>query len=206
VKPGSALLLAALGAVFALELARGATGHPAALLALGALPDAGMRWREPWRLLAYAFLHWNAAHLLANAALLAWLAPALERRVGALRLWTLFLVAAFASGLAIVGKHALHPAVGVTVGASGGAFAVLAATAWRLWRDPEAPRRARIVVTTVGLLGLAVSLLPGVSLLGHVAGALVGIAFALAFAQRNASTAPPLHSARSHDPARKLQA
>jgi membrane associated rhomboid family serine protease len=184
---GASWLLAWLAAGFAVELLCGATGDPVALYALGALPDAGSLQREWWRLLSYAFLHWGWNHFLANVALLAWVAPMLERRVGALRLWALFLVAAVASGFAIACKHAWWPAPGVTVGASGGAFALLAAATLILWREPGSPRRARIGLALVVAGGALVSLWPGVSLLGHAVGGAIGAAFAALQSPRTSS-------------------
>ena len=178
IRPGATLLLAALAGVFALELQRHALANPAALYALGALPDSGSLQREWWRLFAYGFLHWDATHLLANASLLAWLAPVVERRRGAATLWAVFLLAVLASGLGILAKHAWWPAPGVSVGASGGAFALLAFGTVLVWRDPRSSRRARIALAVVLALGLAVSLLPGVSLLGHLIGLVVGLAAA----------------------------
>jgi len=193
-RPGAVALLAALAAAFALELWRGAPGDPRALLALGALPDAAGFHAPPWRLLSFGFLHWSWAHLLANFALLAWLAPVLERRVGAWRLWALFLGASVLGGVAIMGKHALWPAPGVTVGASGGAFAVLAAVALLLHRDPAAPRRARLATALVLGGGLLVSLWPGVSLLGHLVGGAVGLGFAMRQSPRTISPVSTLRS------------
>ena len=176
---GASWLLAWLIAGFVVELLVAAPGNPAALYALGALPDAGSLQREWWRLVAYGFLHWGWTHFLANVALLAWVAPVLERRIGALRLWLLFLGAVVLSGLAIVCKHAWWPAPGVTVGASGGAYALLAAATVILWREPAAPRRARLGLVAVLAGGALVSFWPGVSLLGHLVGAGIGAAFAV---------------------------
>ena len=195
-RPGALLLLGAIAGGFVLELQRHALADPAALYALGALPDARGLERQWWRLLSYAFLHWNTGHLLANAGLLAWLAPVVERRLGAWRLWAVFLVAAVIGGLAIVCKHAWWPAPGVTVGASGGAFAVLALAAGLLWRDPRAPRNARIAVLLVLAIGLAVSFLPGVSLLGHLVGLGVGLAAFAIFAAQSPTTISPLSTLR----------
>jgi rhomboid protease GluP len=195
--PGAALLLAAIFCAYALELAHDAPGNAAALYALGALPDGTSMQREWWRLLAFGFLHWDSTHLFANTALLAWLAPVLERRVGGWRLWALFLLASVSGGFAILCKHAWWPAPGVTVGASGGAFAVLAASAWLLWRDPASPRRARIAIVVVAGIGAVVSLLPGVSLLGHALGAAIGLAFA---GFQSPRTISPVSTLRSTPP------
>jgi membrane associated rhomboid family serine protease len=193
--PGSALLLGALAAGFALELWCAAPGNARALYALGALPDDASLQRQWWRLLSYGFLHWGWAHLLANAALLAWVAPVLERRVGAGRLLALFVMAAWVSGLSILCKHAWWPAPGVSVGASGGAFALLAAATLQLWREPQSPRRARIALAAICVGGLLVSLWPGISLVGHLAGAAVGALFALSPASRSPHHAPSVMQA-----------
>jgi membrane associated rhomboid family serine protease len=190
---GARWLLACLAAAFALELLLAAPGNPRALHALGALPDEGSLQREWGRLLAYGFLHWSWPHFLANTALLAWVGPVLERRIGALRLWALFLAAVASSGLAIVCKHAWWPGPGVTVGASGGAFAVLAAAAIAVWREPDSARRARLALLLVLAGGALVSFLPGVSLLGHAVGAAIGAAFAM---RQSPRTNSPLSTLR----------
>jgi membrane associated rhomboid family serine protease len=190
---GAAWLLAALLASFAAELLVSAPGNPPALYALGALPDDRSLQREWWRLLCYGFLHWGWAHFIANFALIAWVAPVLERRVGAWRLWTVFLVAVATSGLAIVCKHAWWPAPGVTVGASGGAFALLVAATVILWREPGAAPRARFGLLAVLAGGTLLSFWPGVSLLGHAVGAMIGAGFA---AIQSPTTNSPLSTPR----------
>jgi membrane associated rhomboid family serine protease len=172
---GTVLLLFALFAAYALELARGAPTHADALYALGALPDAGSLQGQWWRVLSYGFLHWNALHLVANAALLAWIGSVVERRLGARVLWSVFVSAVVAGGLACVVMRAWWPKPGVSVGASAGAFALLALAAGLLWRDARAPRAAKVAVALVLGLGIAVSFLPGISLLGHLTGLLVGL-------------------------------
>ena len=191
---GASWLLACLVAGFAVELLCAAPGNPVALYALGALPDAGSLQSEWWRLLAYGFLHWSWNHFLANLLLLAWVAPMLERRIGALRLWVLFLAAVLLGGFASVCKHAWWPAPGVTVGASGGAFALLAAAATYVWREPASPRRVRIALALVIAGGVLVSFWPGVSLLGHAVGGAIGLAFALTQSPRTSSPVSTLRN------------
>ncbi len=78
---------------------------------------------------------------------------------------------------------AASPAGTVIVGASGGIFGLATALLVLTWRDPRLlPGRhgARLRRACLGLLGLnlLVSLLPGVSLAGHVGGALMGAVLA----------------------------
>jgi membrane associated rhomboid family serine protease len=177
---GSALLAALFVAVFLVEFGQGAIGSDSRLLALGALPDSGGLHQDYWRLVAFGFLHSNLTHLLLNLLLLVLAGPAVERRIGTR--WTLliFLAASVASGIAILIKHEFWPSAGTSVGASGGMFGLLAAALLLVYRLDRHNRPARAVLTTALVLGLAYSMLPGISLAGHVAGLAAGAILALA--------------------------
>jgi membrane associated rhomboid family serine protease len=191
---GSAGLFAFILAMFLVEYATGAIGDDARLLTLGALPDSGAIHGEYWRLISFGFLHFDLTHLLLNSALLLLAAPAVERRAGTGRLLLLFLAASIASGAGILVKHELWPSHGASVGASGGMFGLLAAALVLVLRA-DAPRpllRGGLIAALV--LGLAYSLLPGVSMVGHLIGIAVGGAIALfipAGSKRAKPQAPP---------------
>jgi membrane associated rhomboid family serine protease len=171
---GCIALLGLLVAVFLVEVGRGAVGSDGGLLALGALPDSGGLHGEYWRLATFGFLHSGAVHLLLNGLLLILAGPAVERRSGPARMALIFLGASVASGVGILVKHQLWPAGGVSVGASGGMFGLLGAALVLVWRAPRASPPARFGLAGVLAGGLAYSLLPGVSLIGHLVGLAVG--------------------------------
>jgi len=173
--PGTLSLLVVIGIAFATELARGAIGNDAALLSLGALPDSGQLSGQYWRFLTFGFLHANLTHVVANVALLIWVGRVVERRVGTVGVLLLFASASIVGGVCIFLKHVLVPSAGTSLGASGGVFGLLGAALVLVSRAPPAnPRVSRWLWFTL-LGGAAVSFLPGVSMLGHVAGLLVGV-------------------------------
>jgi membrane associated rhomboid family serine protease len=176
---GSALLAALFVTLFLIELGRGAVGDDARLLRLGALPDSGGLHHGYWRLVAFGFLHSNLTHLLLNLLLLLLAGPAVERRIGTGWMLLTFLTASVASGVAILGKHDFWPSAGTSVGASGGLFGLLAAALLLVFRLDRHNRLAGAVLTAAFVLGLAYSMLPGISLAGHAAGLAVGAGLAL---------------------------
>jgi membrane associated rhomboid family serine protease len=175
---GSAGIWGAMIAMFLVELARGAVANDAALLRLGALPDSGQIHNEYWRLITCAFLHWDLRHLLLNTLLLFLLGPIVERRAGTVALLIIFLIASVASGLGILIKHQIWPAEGVSLGASGGMFGLLGAALVLVFRRPS-PGRLRTVLLAALVLGLIYSFLPGVSMIGHIIGLIIGTTIAL---------------------------
>ena len=176
---GSRLLLALIAIVFGLELAKGAIGSPPALLGLGALPDSGELHGQYWRLISFGFLHFDVTHVALNAALLFWVGPIVERRAGTAWFMALFMGASVMSGIGILLKHQLGPAEGVSVGASGGVFGLLGAALVLAFRVPSQGHAVRVWLALVLVGGLAYSFLPGVSMIGHVCGLIVGAMAAL---------------------------
>jgi rhomboid protease GluP len=192
---GSAALFGLVAAMFAVELAAGAVGNDARLLLLGALPDSGGLHHEYWRLLSFGFLHSNATHLLLNCLLLLLAGPAVERRARARWVLITFLAASVASGIGIFVKHQLWPSPGVSVGASGGMFGLLAAALVLAFRAGSASFAVRAGLVFALVAGLAYSLLPGISMVGHVIGLAVGATIALFIPSRptiKESAAPPI--------------
>jgi len=171
------LVLALLG-VFALELATRSVGNDSALLKLGALPDNGDLHGEYWRLATYSFLHFNGVHLLVNVLLLFWIAGILERRAGAALTGAIYLCSVLSSALVILLVHSWHPKTGATVGASGGMFGLVGATLVISYRNAgfiDQATRLRTWLWLVLFIGLAVSVLPEISMAGHVGGLIGGV-------------------------------
>jgi membrane associated rhomboid family serine protease len=176
---GSATVVGVMIAMFLLELARNAVGNDARLLSLGALPDSGQIHHEYWRLITAGFLHYDFTHLVLNTLLLLLIGPVVERRAGIAWLLLIFLSASVASFAGILIKHQLWPAQGVSLGASGGLFGLLGAALALLFRFRSQNRSLPIRLSVVLVGGLAYSVFPGISLLGHITGLLVGAAIAL---------------------------
>jgi rhomboid protease GluP len=183
----SILIVAVLCAVFALELTHAAPENNAELLRLGALPDNGAIHGEYWRLATFGFLHWNTLHLALNVACLMYAGPIVERRIASWKALLLFLAASIFSGLAIVLKHHFFPSAGVTVGASGGAFAFLGAAVVLIRRVPPEKIGAAKWLSGVLAVALAISLIRDVSMVGHLAGLLIGAPFGYLVRTRSAA-------------------
>src|SRR5437879_1734850 len=170
---GTIVLVLALLGVFGLELATHSVGNDSALLKLGALPDDGDLHGQYWRFATYSFLHFNGVHLLVNLLLLFWIAGILETRAGPALTGVIYLCSVVSSAVVILLVHSWHPKTGATVGASGGMFGLVAATLILSYRRPEfigQASRLRTWLCLILFIGLAVSLLPEISMAGHIGG------------------------------------
>jgi membrane associated rhomboid family serine protease len=171
---GTGAIFCIMGAVFLFEVARNAPGNDARLLNLGALPDSGQIDWQYWRLITAGFLHYNFSHVVLNMLLLLLLGPIVERRAGMVWLLVIFLIASVASCLAIILKHQVWPSQGVSLGASGGMFGLLGAALVLAFRSGAESRRVRTGLVVALVLGLTYSVLPNVSMVGHIIGLAVG--------------------------------
>lgn len=162
--------------VFLLEERWGGAGPTPTLVRMGAGTSAGLG-AEPWRLLSSSWLHIDGAHLVLNLVALAMLGWLLEPWLGWRRLVLLHLAATLGTGVAsttVIGN-------GVAAGASGAVFGLLGAAVVLAWRRRSVipateVRRIRRRLTIYAIFCLAASLLPGIDLMGHLGGGLVGVA------------------------------
>ena len=176
-------LLAAIAAMFMVELATGRAGNETALLALGALPNRPLNG-EHWRLISYSFLHRSWNHLLMNSALLWWTGRIVERRTGAARMLGVYFASVLLAGLAIAIPSHHHPREGESVGASGGVFGLLAAALILAYRKDAVASFGHDPRMRIGLwIAMAISLYstfqPGVSVAGHAGGLVAGLLLGL---------------------------
>lgn len=172
----TATLIAGCVLVFLLEeLWAGAELTPT-LLRMGAGTSTALG-SEPWRLISSSWLHIGGSHLVLNLIALAMLGWLLEPWLGWRRLVLLHLAATLGSGLA----SATSLGDGYSAGASGAVFGLLGAAVVLAWR-PESVvhvndvRRLRRRLAGYAILNLAASTLPGIDLMGHLGGGLVGVA------------------------------
>jgi membrane associated rhomboid family serine protease len=177
---GSAGIFCVMSAAFLLELATNAVGNDAGLLGLGALPDSGEIHHEYWRLLTAGFLHYDLTHIVLNTLLLLLVGPVVERRAGTAWFLAIFLGGSVASCAGILMKHLFWPSQGVSLGASGGLFALLGTGLVLVFRLPSQSRLVRIRLMVPLVVGLVYSVLPRVTMIGHIVGLVVGTAIALA--------------------------
>ena len=176
-RPGTISLIAAILIGFGIELATNSIGNDTALLKLGALPDNGQLHGEFWRIATYSFLHFNWLHLALNVGLLWWIGGILEQQAGVGRGSLIYFVSVVCSAVAILLLHNWHPKEGATVGASGGLFGLLGAALIIVARRNDDALTLKWLYI-VAAVGFAVSLLPNVSMAGHIGGFVGGIATA----------------------------
>jgi len=182
---GTIVLMLTIAVGFGIEIATNSIGNDAALLKLGALPDDGQLRGEFWRIATYSFLHFNWLHLLLNVGLLFWIGRIVEQQIGTARGTLIYFVSVLCSAAVILLVHNWHPKEGATVGASGGVFGLLGAGLIISYRQ-NSDDRFRRSLWIVLAVGFAVSVLPGISMAGHVGGIIGGVPLALLMkVQRN---------------------
>jgi membrane associated rhomboid family serine protease len=172
------LLILAIAAGFGIEIATNSVGNDDALLKLGALPDNGQLRGEFWRVATYSFLHFNWLHLLLNVGLLLWIGRIVEQQVSIGRAAMIYFASVVCSAAVILLVHNWHPKEGATVGASGGVFGLLGAALIISYRQ-NGHDRFRRSLWIVLAAGFGVSLLPDISMAGHIGGIIGGVPLAL---------------------------
>jgi rhomboid protease GluP len=172
--PGRLILVFALLIVFLIEVATKSVGSDASLLKLGALPDNGQLHGQYWRFLTYSFLHFSWLHLIVNAGLLFWIVRIVESGVGTTQAALIYFMSVLCSAAVILLVHNWHPKPGATVGASGGIFGLVGAALVISYRQ-DGHERLRRWIWIVLIAGLGISLLPDISLAGHIGGIVGGL-------------------------------
>ncbi|WP_367133834.1 rhomboid family intramembrane serine protease [Saccharothrix sp. HUAS TT1] len=125
---------------------------------------------EWWRLLTSGFLHFGPLHLALNMIALYVLGRDLEPVFGRLRFAAIYLVSLLGGGVAVYLFGGVHT---VVAGASGAVYGLMGAMLVAVLRLKLNPGPA------LGVIGLNVVLsftLPGISLLGHLGGLVIGAA------------------------------
>jgi membrane associated rhomboid family serine protease len=134
--------------------------------------DGGVYVTEPdgwYRLITSGFLHFGIIHLAFNMYFLYVLGPMLEPGLGRINYLLLYFASLLGGSLGVV----LLDSGGITAGASGAVFGLLAAATVGLWRRGINP-----FTTGIGsalLLNLFITFaIPGISIGGHIGGAIAG--------------------------------
>ncbi len=174
-RPLGVALLAAPSLVLAIVmvLQGGAAGGSTEIARQLALFGPAVAFGEWWRLITSNFLHYGLVHLALNMYGLFILGGGLEHRLGTVRLLLLAFVAMAFDGLAVI----LFQPDALTAGFSGVVFGLIAAAVLL--------ERRRGTTSLMGsfpgrwlLLGIFTSFIPGVSIAGHLGGAIGGAAAA----------------------------
>ncbi len=173
--PVTTVLTAACVALLALTYVWG-HGAPGLVLArMGANIGANVRAGEVYRLFASAFLHADAIHLLFNMVALWSFGPFLESLLGRRRYLVLYAAAALGGALASM----LFGGSRSSVGASGAIWGLMAAGIMLSLRPkgllpPPVVASMRSRAAAPLMLNLIYSLSPGIDMLAHVGGGVVG--------------------------------
>lgn len=176
--PVTGLLLVAIWIVFILEnLYPGGTSGDV-FDVFGAITPNTLTNGQYWRLVAACFLHANVVHIVSNSLGLVWLGSMAERVYGPLRFLGIYLAAGVGGNLLVV----LTGNSGI--GASGAILGLLGALIAGFWRnrgvvDVVAGRQLVSSLAVMLVLNLAIGFIPGISLEGHLGGAITGAVLAL---------------------------
>jgi membrane associated rhomboid family serine protease len=122
-----------------------------------------------YRLVTSGFLHFGVIHIAFNMYFLYVLGPMLEPGLGRVNFLLLYVAALLGGSLGVI----VLDSGGITAGASGAVFGLLAAATVGLWRRGVNPFSTAIGTTL--LLNLFITFaIPGISIGGHLGGALAG--------------------------------
>jgi membrane associated rhomboid family serine protease len=160
-------------AVFVLEMLAGLNG---VVQQWGMSPAAVSLQGEFWRLLTGAFLHGGLLHIGFNMLVLWFVGPQLEALFGHLRYAVLYLVSAIGGSVA---SYAFGPFNGISVGASGAVFGLMAAlivAGHSMRRDVS---QVLILLAINFVIGFVA---PGIDWRAHLGGAVTGAAVAAVMA------------------------
>jgi membrane associated rhomboid family serine protease len=135
-------------------------------------PNGSVFVTEPYgwyRLVTSGFLHFGLIHIGLNMFFLYILGPMLEPVLGRIRFLLLYFAALLGGALGVV----LLDKGGISAGASGAVFGLMAAAAVGQWRRGINPMTTGIGATL--LLNFVITFaIPGISIGGHVGGAIAG--------------------------------
>ncbi|MGB0113832.1 MAG: rhomboid family intramembrane serine protease [Ilumatobacteraceae bacterium] len=135
--------------------------------------DGGLFITQPdgwYRLVTSGFLHFGIIHIGFNMYFLYVLGPMLEPALGRVQFLLLYIASMLGGGLGVV---LIDTSSGISAGASGAVFGLLAAATVGLWRRGVNPFTTGI--GTALLLNLFITFaIPGISVGGHLGGAVAG--------------------------------
>lgn len=131
---------------------------------------------EVWRLLSVGFVHISATHILMNGFALLNLGRLVEHEVGSLKMLLTFVISVISGSMFVFVAQDNILLVGASAGLFGllGLVVVLAFESGRI-RNPQ----VRMSFINILLINLFISLLPGVSFLGHLGGFVAGVLIGL---------------------------
>lgn len=182
--------------IFVLQLWWGGGNPILAASRMGALIPSRVLGGEWWRLFSVMLLHGSLIHLALNMLALLSFGPFLERLIGSARYLLIFVLSGF--GGAVLSMMRGTEIIGV--GASGGIWGVMVAGAvvvtWpRGLLDAGLAHQLRQRAWTPVVINLVYSLQPGIDMLAHLGGGVVGGALVYVLTNRAAHHEPLKESA-----------
>ena len=173
--PVNTLILALLAAVhIGFFVAEKVYGVPAGFLkqVFGGFIKGGGFEPELWRYVSSIFIHGNFGHLLFNAFAVFVFAPPLERTIGHFRHAVLFL---FSGVVGNIFTYLFYSEV-LSIGASGAVYGFFGAYVYfMLFHKRAIDVISRKTLTTILVIGLIYSFMPGVNFAAHLGGFLGGL-------------------------------
>ena len=163
------------------SVADNASGSAFAATALAPVQVAGGGW---WRLVTSGFLHIGLLHLLFNMIALWFIGRDVELVLGRLRFSVLYGVSLLGGSAAVM---LFGSPAGEVAGASGAIFGLMGALIVLLRRLQLPMTQALVIVGLNVVLSLTV---PGISLLGHLGGLVVGVVVAAGMVHGPARSRP----------------
>lgn len=155
-----------------------------ALLLWGAIiPEYIVLYGQYWRMVTAGFLHFDLTHIIFNMWALYVLGSDVERLYGGARFSLGYGISIVAASLLM---SALQPLMSIGAGASGGVMGIaglLIVYFYRYRTQLHARQEFHSLIRMVGI-NLAIGLLPGISLWGHLGGFLGGVAAGLLLCPR----------------------
>jgi len=127
-----------------------------------------------YRLVTSGFMHFGVLHLAFNMYFLYVLGPMLEPALGRVRFLLLYAASLLGGSLGVL----LFDSGGITAGASGAVFGLLAGATVGLWRRGVNPFSTGLGATLILNLFITFAI-PGISIGGHLGGAVAGAVCAL---------------------------
>lgn len=130
-----------------------------------------------YRILTYGFMHGSIMHLLFNMYALAILSIAVERYTSKKFTLLVYFVSLIISGIGV-----LFLTLSSTVGASGAIYGLFGALVYFAYIEYKLGYKQNLnSLKPILLINLAISFLPGISLIGHLFGFLSGIVITLIY-------------------------
>ncbi len=123
-------------------------------------------------ILLAGFTHFSIMHIFFNMSFLLSVGPMLEQLLGRSKFLILYFISLFVSGLVVI---IFGNELAMTAGASGALYGLFAYFVCYMFKYGTDPIHKRNVLSTFGINVLITFLIPGISIAGHIGGAIAGV-------------------------------